>query len=154
MTIIAAHAGVMVADSGEFAGARRQPLPFPKITRLPDGGLVACCGVADDSYAFRDWAAAGFSKEDRPTLTKDEDCFRALHMRPDGSTRIFYGTDRSHETAQPVTIGETTACTFVEGAMAAGASVEGAVRLACERCVWVAAPVQVERLSVPLKAVA
>jgi len=146
MTIIVAHKRLMVADSMAVIGGRREPAGYDKISRCRDGSLVACCGAADDGEAFRQWAMAGFPADSKPRLTEGEDGFRALHMRLDGSVRTFYGTERSFITHQPAIIGESTACNFVAGAMAAGAGAETAVRLAVEHTIYVGGPVQVERL--------
>ena len=147
MTIIVAHNGIMVADSMAVVGGRREPSGYDKITRCRDGSLVACCGAADDGEAFRQWAMAGFPAESKPRLTEGEDGFRAIHMRPDGSVWTFYGTERSFPSYQPTIIGEGTACNFVAGAMAAGASAEKAVQLAIEHTIYVGGPVQVERMA-------
>ncbi|HTI81743.1 MAG TPA: hypothetical protein VL614_14945 [Acetobacteraceae bacterium] len=147
MTIIVAHNGTMVADSAAVASGRIFPCGSPKIKRTRNGGLVACCGSEDDCFVFAEWAVAGFPEDAKPTLTAGPDGFMALHMRPDGSVWNFYSVHRSAPTQQPAYIGETTACSVVCGAMAAGASAEEAVAIAIKHTVWIGGPIQVERLS-------
>jgi hypothetical protein len=67
---------------------------------------------------------------------------------PSGVVFMAHANDPWHPVSWPKAIGEASAAVFAEGAMAAGASAEQAVRLAIEHCVYAHGEVQVERLRV------
>jgi hypothetical protein len=154
MTIVVAHNGVMVADGGAYCGNRKVRMAFAKIRRTKAGGLCACAGSEDDCFVFGRWSEAGFPAGDIPKLTEGPDGFSALVIDPDGSVWVHYAPERRHPVVQPAFIGETTAINMVHGMMLAGMDAEAAVRLATEHCVWIDAPVQVERLHPATKSAA
>jgi hypothetical protein len=142
MTIIVAAKGQMVADSGETMGEIVQRVAFPKIVRNNQGWLAGCSGEAGDGDLFNRWFKDGMPIDRKPEI--DNDKFAALLMSPGGDVYRIEDHLNRYRVNEPATCGEQTAEAFVLGAIAAGASLETAVSLACDWCVWVKGPVQVE----------
>jgi len=147
MTIIAYKAGQMAADSGTFQGTVRRICPFPKITRVPGGGLVGAAGMNVDTWAVRTWAKGGMKGQGPRMLGSENDSPSILWVRPDGSIWLSMEQEISfYPTTEPAVIGERSAGDFSLAAMFAGMNAKEAVELAVEHCIWVAGPVQVEEL--------
>lgn len=151
MTIIAVKHRTMAADSWCFRGSSGGPLPDGqhKIIRVPGGGLVGACGGALDIYRLHQWVRGGMDCDNQPRFlfpAEHDQSIDWLWLRLDGTLWRGDASLATHPVTAPGAIGISEAAVFAEGAMAAGASVEVAVRLATERCVYVGGPVQVEHL--------
>ena len=149
MTIIAVKNHIMAADSGTFSGSivYRMADGHPKIVRAPDGSLVGAAGTSYDTYLLREWAKNGLNFADTPKISDEKDEPLAwLWLRPDGT--LWRGNNAFNICpSQPIySIGYEGACQVAEGAMWAGATAPEAVQIAIDHCVYVAGPVQVERL--------
>lgn len=146
MTVVAFKDGVMAADTCSYASHLRYRAMEPKILRC-DLGLIGVAGRSSDAAFVRAWFAAGMGREDRPPdLDDKDDPVGILWAKPDGT--LWWGDHRLlfHEISTPATCGESSACIFAEGAMAAGLSADAAVRLAIKHCLYAAGDVQVENL--------
>lgn len=147
MTIIAIQGNTMVADSKQFVNGRSSPCPNGKIIRAPDGSLVGACGASVDTYALRVWVLAGMDFGTKLKMkyeaTNDESILW-LWLKLDGTVWMGDADLRLHPVANPVAMG--MGAEFVDGAMAAGADAEAAVRLAIGRIAYVGGAVQIERL--------
>jgi hypothetical protein len=150
MTIIAIQGNTMVADSKQFVNGRSSPCPNGKIIRAPDGSLVGACGASVDTYALRVWVLAGMDFGTKLKMkyeaTNDESILW-LWLKLDGTVWMGDADLRLHPVANPVAMG--MGAEFVDGAMAAGADAEAAVRLAIGRIAYVGGAVQIERLYNP-----
>lgn len=144
MTCIAYRDGLLAADSGVFHGDYCFVASARKVFRLGDGSLYAGSGLAALTAEVRDWLEAGMPAGARPEPEKDVTDFGALWLRRDGLWRIN-GDMRPHRDDVPFAA-EGSHTGFLCGAMAAGASAEEAVRLACRYGAWAREPVVVEAL--------
>ena len=140
MSTIAANRNEMAADSQSTAGATRSRTPRPKVQRI-NGHLVAAVGKTDVIPAFFDWYRKGCPEDDKPELGES---FEALTLTSQG---LFQYYDR----LEPIGIVEDfwaigQGSDVALGAMAAGASPERAVEIACELNIYTGPPVLVERL--------
>lgn len=148
MTIVAAMDGLMIADGATFSGSRQFVCAVPKIARLPDGSLLGCAGPTALCVTFRDWGLDGFPVDRRPTFEQKDDSISAIHLRTDGTIWRLNGENGLwfRDSLVPGTIGHADPCWFVDGAVAAGASLVDAVTMAIERFCYIGPPIQVERL--------
>jgi hypothetical protein len=152
VTVIAVKGRTMAADSWAVAVGMRWDIAFPKIVR-GRGGLLGISGSTRDAYRVQRWFVEGEHQDPcqwplcKPRdLKTGEDGISALILRPDGSLWHMDETLAPCPIANPSTVGYTTACAFVEGAMRAGLDAEAAVRLAIEHCTHVGGTVQVESI--------
>ena len=148
MTIIVVKDGMMCADSACTSGQLTAPVAFPKITRLPNGWLLGGCGYTADIWSVFEWHRQGQPSKHPTLIGSDKDTeVDFLIMKPDGSVwRNTKGVDGLYPVQSTFAIGESSACNVAEAAMRLGKSAEEAVALACEMCVSIYGPVQVERL--------
>lgn len=145
MTIVAYDGREMAADSGCWSGGREQTVPFPKITRAPDGSLLAASGKLADSWHTRQWTLAGMPSDAKPTFegTGDDEPY-IIMVKPDGSCWFAKGSLSFTPEPYPVCTGEGNASHFCEGAMAAGKSASEAIALTIKNHQSAAGPVQIE----------
>lgn len=115
----------------------------PKIIRNHKGWLAAAAGEVCYGMTFEKWFKDGML-EKRPEI--DSDKFSALLMSPDGQVWRTENNLILYRVVEPAACGEESAEAYVFGAIDAGATPERAMEMACERCVYVRGPVQVERL--------
>lgn len=150
MTIIAYKDGVMAADSGCWSSGREQIVPFPKITRAPDGSLLGLAGKLHDSWLLRQWVLAGMPQDAKPEFkgrrepTDDEPYI--LMAKPDGSLWFATGDLVFAPDPQPSATGAGPACNFCEGAMEAGMTAGDAVALAIRHFEGAGGTVQIEKI--------
>ena len=146
MTIITVKDGIMAADTASFSGVLQMAAQFPKITRGTDR-LGASCGEVRDCFAFQEWIRAGASGDKEPTYYgKGDDEVSCLQLLTNGSVWRKDGNGPWYPVPEIYTLGHQQACMFADGAMAAGATAEEAVRLTIERVAYTGGSVQVERL--------
>lgn len=98
-----------------------------KVRRLKDGRLLGHAGTAFDTDVLEEWLNDGADLAAVPAF--DEEHFLALLLYPDGTARALNHLGRTCPAALPTAIG--TGEEIALGAMAAGASAEEAVRIAC-----------------------
>lgn len=147
MTVIVYDGRELAADSGAWSSVSQQKVPFPKITRAPDGSLVAMAGKLSDAWWLREWVLSGMSPGTPPEFQgKDDEAPYIALVKPDGTMWFAKGNVRFSPMPFPAAVGAETPCAFCEGAMAAGASAGEAVALAAVNCEAVLGPVQIERL--------
>lgn len=149
MTIIVATAGMMVADATVSFGQMQHTVAFPKIVRLPDGGLLGAAGMACDCYSVQQWFLAG-GPETRPKLlgTEPDGGGDFLLMKPDGSVwRNISGVDGLYPQPDPASVGSHEAAIVVDTAIRCGKSPVEAVELVIKMLSGFAGPVQLETLS-------
>ncbi len=140
MSTIAANRSEMAADSQSTAGATKSYTPRSKVQRL-NGHLVAAVGKTDAIPAFLEWYEKGRPEDSKPELGES---FEALALTPEGLFQYY-------ERLEPVEVVEDfwaigRGSDIALGAMAAGASPERAVEIACELNIYTGPPVVVERL--------
>ncbi len=140
MSTIAANRSEMAADSQSTTGATRSRTPRSKVQRI-NGHLVAAVGKTDVIPAFFEWYEKGRPKDDKPEVGES---FEALALTPEGLFQYY-------ERLEPIGIVEDfwaigQGSEIALGAMAAGASPERAVEIACELNIYTGPPVVVERL--------
>ena len=146
MTVLCYDGITMAADSGAWSSSSQQTVPFPKITRAPDGSLAGLAGKLSDSWWLREWMLAGMPENAKPVFTgKDDDEPHIMMVRPDRSCWFARGSLRFTPHPWPTCVGEESAAAFCEGVMATGASAAEAVRLAAMHCQSALDPVQIER---------
>ena len=140
MTVIAYRDGIMAADSGVWCGDILVGHNHEKITRLPDGALLGCCGLTPNIRAAIQWLAYGGDKPD----PVEEGEFGAILARRGLVEEV------THKMASYPLAGDIfchgSHSEFMFGAMAAGASAEDAVRIAIQRCRYAAGDVHVMKL--------
>lgn len=129
MTAIAYRDGVLAADSRANQGALIISSRSKKIARRTDGWLIGVAGECAAADEFMARFIAGDNDWRPPGITKAEDGFQALLIAPDGLIWNAHESGRFRIDADFAAEGSAT--NFLFGAMAAGASAEEAVRLAC-----------------------
>lgn len=144
MTTIAYRAGVLAADScmrvlGHYAGTAK------KLIRLTDGSWLGMSGYHEDGELVANWLNAGAVAETRPRLSDEAG---VLHVRLDGTAAHYEQLCHAIPMLDAFWAGGTGA-PFAIGAMAAGASAEEAVRIACQYDVYSREPVEVVRVGAP-----
>lgn len=160
MTLIVATNELMVADGACFSGSTRYDLATPKITRLPDGGLLGIGGAHDAARVLREWALNGMDFGKPPVFTPiDEDLGLSwLWLKPTG--QLYRGDKHMgyYEVAVPDSIGVADACNVWLGAydalypdfVASHTAAQRAMAVTLRRNFLVGSPIQVEYLE-PLK---
>ena len=141
MTVIAVKDGIVAADTMCKSGPMcNRLLPgFSKIRRLPDGSVMGGAGDLYDLLLMQEWMTGGMT-EPRPKLKVAPDKDNSLLVvwaKTDGSIWVMdeqEGPMFQQKQAAMYASGEFGAAMFVEGAMAAGASAEEAIRLAIGCC--------------------
>ena len=144
MTVIAVKDGVMATDTRYRSGSMHgRLLPgTSKIRRLADGSVMGGAGDLHDVLLMQEWMMAGMP-EPRPEFIgqpEKDNSLIVVWAKTDGS---IWSADMDEklifrQRQTPVLAsGEFGAAMFVEGAMAAGASAQEAVRLAIGCCVSV-----------------
>lgn len=147
MTVIAVKDRAMASDSASFLGSLVVDENARKIYRSRNG-LFAATGEANDCYRVGLWFEGGEDPAAKPEgLRSGADGISGLILRPNGRAWLIDDRLSPHPCGQAATsVGGDQVVSFVEGAMAAGASAEEAVRLALPRCNYIGGFVQVERL--------
>ena len=148
MTTIAYRDGVLAGDSAT-SGDGNVIGRCAKVHRIR-GRLVGLCGPIEDGETFRLWLKAGAKPKAKPDEPLDDD-FLALVVEPDGRV-VEYGrrlVSVGYE-APFYAIGSGGALAL--GAMAAGASAEEAVRIACRFDHYSREPVHALHLGAAAKA--
>ncbi len=140
MSTIAANRKEMAGDSQSTVGSTKSHTPRPKVQRI-NGDLVAAVGSTDIIPRFFEWYKKGRPKDDKPDLG---DTFEAVVLTPQ---RLFQYYNR----LEPIRIIEDfyaigQGSEIALEAMAAGASPERAVEIACELNIYTGLPVLVEHL--------
>lgn len=125
MTTIAYRNGVIAGDSmvgsgGLILGAAR------KVVRGPNGELAGACGEACDAAAALTWVESGMVTP-APALLEGTELMIAM---PDGAM-LFLDRDRPLYPISAEFFALGSGPHIAMGAMAAGASAEDAVRIAC-----------------------
>jgi hypothetical protein len=144
MTIIAYKDGIMAADSACWSDGYTQEVPYPKLTRSPGGSVVGMAGHLGDAWLLREWVLAGMPEDRKPDFGgTEEEQPDVMMAKGDGTLWFARGALRFSPVPQPKCIGGRAAANFVEGAIAAGASAEEAVRLAIQYHQWAGGSVQV-----------
>ena len=127
MTTIVYRNGVMAGDTavfdrGTYCGEAR------KVFRNEDGALLGVCGCMSALAQLRDWFMAG--GDDDPPELKDQDS-EGLLIRSDGVAEwIGAGRKRIEMSGDFFAIG--SGFHVAMGALAAGATAERAVEIACD----------------------
>lgn len=124
MSTIAYKDGCMAADrklsaDGVLSGEVNK-------VEIIEGQIVAWCGDIQDFIAFKEWFCDGCKHDDRPTI----DSFGALSVDSSGNVKTYDNKCRSYQVKAPFHVNGSGHAIAV-GAMAAGASAEEAVRIAC-----------------------
>lgn len=128
MTTIAYRNGIMAADSGCFNGGLYEG-QVDKISILPDIGVLGCCGEYGAILKVVEWLTAGGKPNERPRLSRSSE-FAGLLVKQDGGVVHYQlGLRPLRMAAEFHAIGSGRHIAI--GAMAAGASAEDAVRIAC-----------------------
>lgn len=109
----------LVVSSGTVFGRNAT-----KIYRLNDGRIVGVAGRANCAKPFLTWLEEG---GDKPEIDDD---FEALVLKSDGSCTSYDSKCRELDEELPTATGSGREIAL--GAMAAGASPEGAVQVACD----------------------
>lgn len=137
----------MAADSASLQGSLIVNEHTKKIYRSRNG-LFGAAGETNDCYRVGRWFEEGEDQAGKPDgLRSGEDSICGLILRLDGQVWFIDERLSPHPCGKTATsLGGEQAVTFVEGAMAAGASAEEAVRLSLSRCGYVGGFVQVERI--------
>lgn len=126
MTTIAYRDGVLAADTATYLNdsSVRVPGRSSKVRKLPDGSLYSGAGVVSQIEALGRWLASGSSLE-QPRF----DDVTALHVRADGTVRIYDGCAEREIIDAPFYAVGTGAAAAI-GAMMAGATATEAIRIA------------------------
>jgi ATP-dependent HslUV protease subunit HslV len=91
-----------------------------------DGGVIAGSGAFGEVLRFKDWIVDGADPSKQPELKESD----VIWIQSDGSFTEFDPSGRLTYEAPFYAIGSGREIAI--GAMAAGATAEGAVRIACE----------------------
>jgi|SRR5579872_1322793 len=135
MTVIAYRDGIVAADSAAFNGDRRTGT-VDKLTKLKDGSVLAMLGGLGEASRLAAWVIAG-CKGEQPL--GDEGA--VVVFRRGGVIDIYEKGTKQIATRAPFqSFGAGADMAF--GAMAAGATAEEAIAVACEHHVWCGLPVR------------
>ncbi len=140
MSTIAANRKEMAADSQSTAGPTKSRTPRPKVQRI-NSDLVAAVGITDIIPRFFEWYKKGRPEDDKPDLGES---FEALVLTPGGLFQYYNRLEPIGIVEAFYAIGQGSEIAL--GAMAAGASPDRAVEIACELNIYTGPPVLVERL--------
>ncbi len=147
MTVIAAKDRTMAADGMVVVGGRKYRAIIPKITRVPDGGLVGLSGCVADCRSVAELVTHGMDFTRLPRVGEEEKhAFSALWMKVDSSLWGFDKTFILCPVSNPYAIGEDDAAQFTEALMIGGYGAEAALTLAIEHNIYIGLPVQIENL--------
>ena len=128
MTTIACRDGVIAADSGCFNAGLYEG-EVDKIWTVPSIGLIGCCGEYGAILKVVEWLAAGGDPSCKPRLSSDSE-FAGLLVKSSGEVLHYQLRLRPPPiTADFHAIGSGRKIAI--GAMAAGATAERAVEIAC-----------------------
>lgn len=128
MTTIAYRDGIMAADSGCFNEGLYEG-EVDKISILHDVGVLGCCGEYGAILKVVEWLTGGGKPDEKPSLSRDSE-FAGLLVKRNGEVVHYQrGLRPLRMTADFHAIGSGRQ--IAVGAMAAGASAERAVRIAC-----------------------
>lgn len=138
MTIIITDGKKIAADSlGLDAGGIR--FVVPKLFTYP-GVIVGVSGKAAGAREVAEWYALhGCDPERRPQIQNSEDWCRALALHKDGRVFVIENWGSFEVASRPVAAGSGHEIALT--AMAMGADVEEAVRVACRVSVYCGLPV-------------
>lgn len=143
MTTIAYRDGVMAADSGCFNNGLYEG-EVDKIWVMPDVGVMACCGEYGAILKVVEWLKDGAQPNRKPRLSKESQ-FAGLLITPEGEVLHYQiGLRPLRIVADFHAIGSGRQ--IAVGAMAAGASAEQAVQIACHYDRISMAPVKTRRI--------
>ena len=151
MTIMAYRDGVMAADVLLTTGSMQSSCAFPKVIKLPDGGLLGCAGKAADCWSVQQWFLHGQPENTPPRLVAavdSDDAVDFLWVKPDGSVWRSggHGVWSIFPCPPFMAIGYRDACIVVDTCfylgMSAVAAIETAIALHC----LLGGPVQAEKL--------
>ena len=160
MTVIAYRKGIMASDSRDTVD-QGIAVPCPKVYKQ-DGVLYGGTGKSPQTLLFHDWMTYSDDPEDVPTWDGGEDdadtCILIVvgagskWYGPSGGREptkpgiyLYWGDERLHPIALPFfAVGGDGMLAM--GAMAAGASAERAVQLACKYGTHSALPLQKVKL--------
>lgn len=131
--------GRMTSEAGEITHDR-----FLKLVSLPDGSVLGLAGTASDITALRAWARAGAPEQARPKLDPDSEF---LNLRPNG--RIEWSDHRWRPVPQAAPAAIGSGGDIAIGAMLAGRSPRGAVKLAARRVTTVGGRIVCRRVRRP-----
>jgi hypothetical protein len=127
MTVVVYRAGVMAADDLVWNMSNVITGRTPKITRLPDGGLLSASGFSSEIQQVTDWIAAGCPVGCKPEIT-DPQRFNGIWVKPSGQV-----VKMSHDLIDQKLAADfyclSCAHDFTLGCLYAGATAEEAVRL-------------------------
>ena len=140
MTTIAYRDGVLAADSASCAGGTWSG-STRKIGRAPDGSIAALSGTVVDCHAVLRWVEHGMDERKRPV----EQDVAGLLITADGTVYLVEGNAPPAPITAPF-YAAGSGRQIALGAMAAGASAQRAVEIACEWDTGSRGPVVVERL--------
>lgn len=110
-----------------------------KLQRAPNGDIFACQGDEDHCVEFEDWYKGGCDPEETPDFDSDS-AFEALVLTHDGSV-VKYTNRLTVVTVNGPYIALGAGDEVAMGAMAAGASPERAVEIACQLNAYTGGPV-------------
>lgn len=140
LTTIAYSRGVLAADSASTSNGILCGV-VTKLARSPDGHIAAVAGSTLDCAAIRRWVAGGLIGE---TGVSGNDS-SGLLIKPDGSVHLL-GSDGALAPIEAEYHATGSGWQIALGAMAAGASAEEAVRIACRLDGGSCEPIHVMRL--------
>ena len=140
MTTVAANLEMLAVDSQVTAGNTKSIAGPSKLKRVGDK-VFAATARTGDARKFSRWVQAGMPEDDKPSM---EEGFAAVMLSADGLTEYY-------DDLEPVEIAEGftavgSGAQLAIGAMAAGASPERALHIACEWNIHTGPPVVVEKL--------
>lgn len=128
MTTIAYRDGVIAADTGCFNDGLYEG-EVDKLWTLPDVGILGCCGEYGAILKVVEWLRNGGKADDKPRLSRNSE-FTGLVVKCEGNV-VHYQMG-----LRPMLIGASfhaigSGRKIAVGALAAGASAEQAVQIAC-----------------------
>lgn len=141
MTTIAYRDGILCTDSACTSSQGILLGTVRKLGRAPDGSLIAAAGKSMACAVVVAWAESGM--EGSPNVSDDD--FGAILVRPDRTVHHLSGDGSTVQIDAPFHA-EGSGYQIALGAMAAGASAEEAVQIACKLDGKSREPVQLIRL--------
>ena len=147
MTIICVKDGVIAVDSGEFSGTTITRKDVEKLATSEDGAHGAACGESSLCHAFRDWFRTTLFADRQnhfniPGVAPDTDWakFSCVWLEPDGEAWIAGADGVAYPTGRIVAHGAVSDLAL--GALRAGASAAGAVRICIDNSTGAAGEVR------------
>jgi len=138
MTTIATDGRTMAGDGRGHCRGTVITDDDRKVTRLPDGRIVGCCGSHSDASVFIDWLENG---GEHPKLDED---FGALVLMKTGAVEWYSGRPRPMTPQLPTAIG--SGMDMAIGAMIAGRFPGEAVAIAAQRDIYTGGRITVEAI--------